>query len=70
VLAGRSASGLVDGLGTDAQFSTVQGIACFSLGPILYVTDNHNNVIRKISTSGKYLMILETVCSVILVLNR
>jgi DNA-binding beta-propeller fold protein YncE len=54
VLAGTSASGFVDGIGTNAQFNTVQGIACFSLGPIVYVTDNHNNAIRKISSSGRH----------------
>jgi sugar lactone lactonase YvrE len=50
-IAGDGTSGYVDGNGTSAKFSYPKDIAVDSNGN-LYVTDNGNNVIRKISTSG------------------
>lgn len=45
------ASGTADGFGTNAQFSSPQGIARDNAGN-LYVVDNGNNNIRKIDTAG------------------
>ena len=50
-LAGTGASGLVNGLGTSAQFKNDQGITVDSSGTI-FVSDFSNNVVRKIDTTG------------------
>lgn len=50
-LAGSTATGMVDGTGTVAQFTNLQQIAVVTTGLItIYVTDS--NKIRKITKSG------------------
>ena len=45
-------NGFADGLGTDARFGTISGIAVHPTSGILYVSDRDNNRIRAIDTSG------------------
>ena len=52
-LAGSGAASWVDGLGTAAGFNYARGVVVSSDG-IVFVSDNLNNRIRKISTSGKH----------------
>jgi serine/threonine protein kinase, bacterial len=49
--AGSGLMGFADGLGTQAQFANLMGIAADTMGN-LYVADSHNNVIRKIDAAG------------------
>lgn len=50
-LAGSSSSGNVDGPGTSARFSTLDGIACDAAGNI-FVSDQYNYKIRKVTPEG------------------
>ncbi len=50
-LAGRAATGSVDGIGGAVEFSGPAGVALDSSGN-LYVTDSDNNTIRKITSGG------------------
>ena len=50
-LAGSGVPGFADGTGAAAQFNNVQGLAVDSSGTI-YVSDNTNNRIRKITPAG------------------
>ena len=50
-LAGSGSAGSSDGVGTNASFSTPMGITIDTSGN-LYVADNHNCLIRKITQSG------------------
>jgi sugar lactone lactonase YvrE len=52
VLAGSGGQGYVDGTGTNAQFKNPIGIAVDSSGNV-YVADNNNNLIRKITPAGE-----------------
>ena len=49
---GLGNSGSSDGQGTSAQFNGPYGLTLDSTGTYLYVADLHNNVIRKVTTSG------------------
>ncbi len=49
--AGALDSGALDGSGTSARFSTVNGVAADAAGNLI-VTDSNNNTVRKIDTSG------------------
>lgn len=51
VFAGKGERGKVDGIGTDAQFDQPVGIAVDASGNV-YVADQQNNVIRKITPDG------------------
>ena len=50
-LAGNGSAGSQNGIGTAASFSNPVGISADGLGN-LYVTDNYNNLIRKIALGG------------------
>lgn len=50
-VAGTGTFGFANGAGTDAQFSTLSGIAVDDNGNI-YVTDRGNNILRKIDSGG------------------
>jgi hypothetical protein len=54
ILAGKSTSGALDGLGTNAAFDNPTGLALSSTGYII-VADQYNNLIRLISPAGKCL---------------
>jgi hypothetical protein len=51
ILAGSGTNGYVDGLGTAASFGGLGGLTVDSTGN-LFVADNGNNVIRKITSAG------------------
>lgn len=51
-LAGRSLTGFVDGVGNDARFTSPTGVAVDADG-VVYVVDQNNNSIRRISPEGK-----------------
>jgi len=51
VIAGTGVSGYVDGPGTSAQFSTINGLVLDAAGNI-YVGDTYNYAIRKITPAG------------------
>jgi len=50
-LAGSGISGLADGTGTEAYFSSITGITLDASGNV-YVADNGNNLVRQISQAG------------------
>ncbi len=50
---GSALSGYVDGMGAVARFSYPVGISSLSTGDLV-VTDYHNHIIRKITSSGMY----------------
>lgn len=50
-LAGQATAGFLDGIGTAAKFNTPEGIGVDSNGN-LYMADNMNNAIRKITPAG------------------
>jgi hypothetical protein len=51
-LAGATISGFNDGLGTNAKFNTLVGVAVNPIGSMLYVADSFNNNIRGILLSS------------------
>lgn len=52
-LAGSETGGLMDGVGSEARFNRPMGIAVDRRDQSVYVADNGNNCIRKISASGE-----------------
>ena len=50
-IAGDGAAGALDGTGLDAQFSTPTGLAQSSDGLYLYIADNGNSLIRRITVA-------------------
>ena len=51
IVAGGDASGAADGVGSQAGFSVIAGLALDAYGN-LYVADANNNLVRKVSTTG------------------
>ena len=51
-LSGAAAAGYVNGAGTVAKFNT-PGSLCLSTSGTMFVTDRLNNVIRRITSTGK-----------------
>ena len=49
----RNIPGYIDGIGTSANFRTVKAVAVGMQGQI-YVADEGNHLIRKISSTGAY----------------
>lgn len=49
-----STQGSNDGVGSIAQFNSPNGIVFNPIDDCLYVCDYSNNVIRKVTKSGKY----------------
>jgi len=60
-LAGRGASGLIDGPGTYAAFYGLLGITIDANGN-LFVTDSNNNAVRKVTPDGEVTTIAGGVC--------
>ena len=52
-LAGSGSASWADGLGTAARFNSPSGVSVDSNGTV-YVADNTNHRIRKVSSSGVY----------------
>ncbi len=52
VVAGHKQAGNADGVGKEARFSVVRGLACTSDGKRLYMSDCDNNKIRAIELDG------------------
>lgn len=49
--AGNGTAGFSDGIGAEASFNAPQGVAVDGVGNV-YVSDTHNNAVRKISPTG------------------
>ncbi|MBV9185766.1 MAG: hypothetical protein JO093_09085 [Acidobacteria bacterium] len=52
VIAGAFTRGFADGPGTAAKFDTIQGLTADAAGSVMYVTDQWNGRIRKITSAG------------------
>jgi RHS repeat-associated protein len=57
ILAGSGQPGLVDAIGTAAQFKEPRALAYDAVGQVVYVADSGNHVIRRVTLDGRVMTI-------------
>ncbi len=58
---GDDQSGYVDGMFFSARFNFPTSVAVTSMGDV-FVADTYNNIIRKVTSSGKFVFLISCLC--------